>query len=253
MTQATPPPLQFDRADFGASAPSAATCTVCGKPVDGAYFLVNGHLTCAACKDLVATASVKGSRLGRLLRALFYGGVAGAVGAGIWYGVRALTGYEVGLISILVGILVGNAVRKGSGGRGGRGYQVLAVAITYLAIVSTYVPLIAKEVLKGAGVAQTDTASPPAPAAAPAAPAPATDASPVPDEKPSVVKAVLALGIFALVIFGIALVAPFFGGFEGILGILIIGFGLWEAWKINRLTPLQITGPHELATAADVA
>ena len=40
------------------------------------------------------------------------------------------------LIAIVVGLFVGRAVRWGSGGRGGRLYQGLAVVLTYLAIVS---------------------------------------------------------------------------------------------------------------------
>ncbi|HEX2223383.1 MAG TPA: hypothetical protein VHN15_04160, partial [Thermoanaerobaculia bacterium] len=53
-----------------------------------------------------------------------------------------MTGYEVGLISILVGFLVGAGVKKGSGGYGGWKYQTLAVALTYVAICCTYIPMI---------------------------------------------------------------------------------------------------------------
>jgi hypothetical protein len=58
-----------------------------------------------------------------LLRAALFGIGAGILGAAIYYGVLALTGYNIGLVAIGVGILVGRAVRKGSGGFGGRGYQ----------------------------------------------------------------------------------------------------------------------------------
>jgi hypothetical protein len=47
-----------------------------------------------------------------------------------------------------------------------------------------------------------------------------------------------------------AMAAPFLGGFENIIGIFIIGFALWEAWKINRRTPMQIEGPFRLGAAA---
>ncbi len=44
-------------------------------------------------------------------------------------GIAALTGYEFGLIAVLVGLAVGIAVRKGSSGRGGWRYQVLAMFV----------------------------------------------------------------------------------------------------------------------------
>ena len=43
---------------------------------------------------------------------------------------------------------------------------------------------------------------------------------------------------------------PFLGGFQNILGILIIGFGVWQAWQMNRALNLEVTGPHALGGAA---
>jgi hypothetical protein len=55
--------------------------------------------------------------------------------------VAILTGLEVGLIAILVGYMVGRAVRHGSGGLGGRPQQILAVVLTYFAITTSYLPV----------------------------------------------------------------------------------------------------------------
>ena len=74
-----------------------------------------------------------------MAQAALFGLGAAALGSVIFYGVTALTGYEIGLIGVLVGYLVGKAVRKGSGSIGGVQYQVLAVGLTYLSITSTYV------------------------------------------------------------------------------------------------------------------
>ncbi len=60
-----------------------------------------------------------------------------------------LTGYEFGLIAILVGYAVGIAVRRGSSGRGGWPYQLLAVGLTYASIVGSYLPLVFAEVRAG--------------------------------------------------------------------------------------------------------
>src|SRR6266566_11816 len=70
------------------------------------------------------------------------------VGAAVYFGIAALTGYEFGLVAIVVGLLVGGAVRKGSNGRGGRRYQLLAVFLTYTAVVVTDSSLIARELQK---------------------------------------------------------------------------------------------------------
>ena len=103
---------------------------------------------CERCKMDLELAATQGTRAGRFLRAAVYGVGAGAVGSGIWYAVRAATGYEVGLIAVAVGFMVGAAVRKGSNGRGGWRYQALAMFLTYASIVSTYVPDIMTEIIK---------------------------------------------------------------------------------------------------------
>ena len=58
----------------------------------------------------------------------------------------------------------------------------------------------------------------------------------------------IALGLVALV--AIAVVAPFLAGFENILGLVIIGFALFQAWKMNRRVPLAISGPYAVGRAA---
>jgi hypothetical protein len=46
----------------------------------------------------------------------------------------------------------------------------------------------------------------------------------------------------------LSLAAPFLGGFQNVIGILIIGFALWEAWKMNRHVPLIVEGPYRVGT-----
>ena len=55
--------------------------------------------------------------------------------------------------------------------------------------------------------------------------------------------AALAL-LFALII-GLSYAAPFLAGFDNVLGLVIIGFALFEAWRINRQVP--ILGPFRTA------
>ena len=107
---------------------------------------MNGSLVCAPCR--AGLEHPRGTRLRRVLQATALGTLAAIGGSLLYFAVAAITGREFGLVAIAVGFMVGTAVRKGSGGRGGWAYQTLAIALTYLAMVSTYVPLVVKEFQK---------------------------------------------------------------------------------------------------------
>jgi uncharacterized membrane protein len=128
-------------------------------------------------------------------------------------------------VSIVVGLLVGFAVRRGSGARGGWRYQALAVGLTYVAICSTYLPFIFKEVASRSE-AEAKTA------AAAGKPLP-------PKEDVTLPRFLGAVAMLA----GFTLVLPFLGGTDNIMGLIIIAIALWEAWKVNREAPLVISGP----------
>jgi len=233
--------VQFDRAEYADKAAAPTTCAKCSQPLWDTYYDVNGSVCCERCRRDLELAGRQGSGPGRFLWAATFGALAGAVGAGIWYGVRALTGYEVGLIAILVGFMVGGAVRKGSAGRGGWLYQALAVFLTYASIVSTYVPMIAKDLTAAAKKSEAQAVTPATAAPAVTPPATATKIQPG--------RALLAVAVFGLVVFPIACVAPFLGGFQNVIGLFIIGIGLYEAWKINKRVPLVVTGPFRVGSA----
>jgi hypothetical protein len=232
--------VQFDRAEYETAPPQAA-CAECSEPLAGYYYDVNGQTVCERCRYAIESKFNAGSRMGRLLRATGAGVVAAALGALLYYAIAALTGYEIGLIAIVVGFGVGTAVRWGSNGRGGWLYQTLAIALTYLAIVSTYIPPIIGELSKLE--AETTTASAEqTPAATPVSATtetPAETAAEPASEPP-------ALFVVVLILTAIAIAAPFLAGFENIIGLVIIGIGLYEAWKLNRRTELTISGPHAL-------
>jgi hypothetical protein len=135
--------LQFSRVESGDSNSSVVapgqSCAACGKPIVSTYYALEDKVLCPACCAQV-NAPLVGSKLGRFVKATFLGVGAGLVGAVIWFAIRRVAHIEVGLVAILVGFMVGKAVRVGSGGRGGRGYQVLAVLITYCCIAANYMP-----------------------------------------------------------------------------------------------------------------
>lgn len=237
-------PLQFDRAEYqpGQAAPSA--CAVCNKPIESWYYDVNGKLACPDCAQSVqAATSAKGGGFLRFLQALGLGLVAALVGWAIYYAIAALTGYEFGLIAILVGLMIGFAVKFGSGGRGGWLYQLLAVLLTYLAVAMTNWPATSRAVQ----ASFDSTASEMELAAAEdgeeldgEAAAEAEDAAA--EEPPAGPVSFLAI----LLGFVFALISPFF---SGIMGIIIMGIGLWEAWKVNIRAVVSIAGPFQLGGA----
>jgi hypothetical protein len=256
--------LQFDKAEPGEGQLASPTaCAACQQPLASVYYQVNGRPACERCKAQLEYDQMSGSAVGNVLRAGAFGLLAALAGGAVWYAVRATTGYEVGLIAIVVGVMVGGAVRAGCRRRGGLGYQVLAVGLTYFGICVQYVPDIVKAIrdqqpshAQKASASTATSASTTTPVGAAqdaqaaqatqaAAQPPASLASSPPAEHSRGVRILLALGF----LLAFAMAAPFLGGFENIIGIFIIGFALWEAWKINRRVPMQIEGPFRLAAA----
>ena len=264
-------PLQFDVAESSASsdAPRHAECRGCGQAIRDTYYEINGAVVCAACRTGIERP--RGTRMRRVLQATALGTLAAIGGSLLYFGVAALTGREFGLVAIAVGFMVGTAVRKGSGGRGGWAYQTLAIALTYLAIVSTYVPLVVKEFQKeGSGRPARAQVAAPIPmdtitisARGPAASPPRSDSSAQAgrDENAPVMQAgtpraipradathlgpgTVLLGIGALVF--LAAIVPIAAGFSNLIGLLIIGIAVFEAWKLNRRVRLTIAGPYRL-------
>src|SRR5579871_2160204 len=124
--------LQFDEAEFAAPAAGVPLCAACQQTIPDHYFQVNGAVLCERCSTAVRASLTGGSSLRRFVKAGFYGFGAAVAGFALYFGVLKLTGMEIGLISIVVGFMVGAAVRKGSEGRGGALYQLTAVFLTYL-------------------------------------------------------------------------------------------------------------------------
>lgn len=203
-------PLQFDEAEYAGPGPSGPSCAACKRGIAEEYYSVNGAILCGPCRQNIAEAMEGGSGTGRFLRASLFGLGAAVAGFAIYFGVMVVTRYEIGLISILVGFMVGAAVRAGSGGRGGWRYQLLAVFLVYTAIGASYGSAVLHELNKQGMAA----------------------------------RAVEQAGVMGLV--EVIYTLPIRKGIQAPIGLLIVGFALWEAWKINRKTPILFTGPHRV-------
>ena len=208
----TPASINFDRAQFAEPSPAAVVCSACDRAVQQSYYALGDKILCSPCRESRDQA-LDGWGGGRFLRAMFAGLGVAIAGAAVWYGIRALTQYELGLISIAIGYGVGKAVSWGSHGKGGWLYQLLAIFLTYTSIVTNYVPDIAEGMTEGA---------------------PAT-------------------AFVYIVAFVVSYAAPFLMGFENIIGMLIIAFGLYEAWKLNKPVDTAVTGPYTITPAATPA
>jgi len=239
-------------------------------PIGDEYYTLGEAVHCPRCEDGARELLAKGPGLVGCVRAFGFGGIAATVGAGIWAAVTQLTGYELGIIAIAVGWLVGVAVRSGSRGVGGVPYQVLAIAFTYLAVVATYVPLILDtwaatpiEELMG-----QEMEAAPTPVSAEglserrgeallAESEPLVEIEVITTDAESVDDVGVALdasgelvidaGVVAAA-FVLALALPFMMGFENAIGILIIGIALWEAWRQTRRVQIEIGGPFRVGS-----
>jgi len=269
MTEVTPekPELQFDRAEpiqaAGATDAAAAfqgpvQCAACGTRLLS-YYSVNGKVTCRRCRD-AAVAMRQGSHLPTLATAAGLGLLAAIAGAVIYFAVAKITGYEIGLVSIVVGLLVGKAVRKGARGRGGLRYQALAILLCYLSIASSYFAFAVGELASRKGTPAAEVAAPPAasptpaaavqpdvqPAAAQPTAAPPEQAAPEagePAEEPAPSGLAMTGALLLLL-----LQLPVLVGKENPMTFLLIGIALWEAWKFNVEAPFEATGPYSVGS-----
>lgn len=132
------PNLQFEHAEV----PTAGvSCNACKQPIADQYFQINGSVTCNGCRDSVVQLLDVGFNANDFAKALGLGSLAALGGALLWAAVAHFTGYELGLIAIVVGLMVGKSIQWIINGRGGLPFQILAVLLTYSAIAMSYVIL----------------------------------------------------------------------------------------------------------------
>jgi hypothetical protein len=244
---ANPGDLQFDRAEPAAAGTAGPTsCTVCKQTLVGSYYAINGRAVCGSCREKVAAHA----QSGHFATAFLLGLGAAALGAGIYFGIEALTGYEFGLVAVVVGLLVGSAVRKGSRGLGGWRYQALAIGLTYLAVVVTDASLVIRSMVQDKGTLSSSAVE--STTRHPAPNVPSASAPVVADDSAGTDTAAHGArspGVAILFLLGLALAMPVLIGLQSPLHFVIVAFALYEAWKLNRMPAFTITGPFQIAPA----
>jgi len=213
--------LQFHRAEF--EDPNAKKCALCKSVMNDSYYQVGGHNVCPACAARFEAANREGNHA-QLMRATLFGLGGAAAGWALYAAVAMATGIEFSLLAIACGWLVGRAMRKGSGGAGGRKFQIVAVLLSYAAISTSYVaPLVVS-------IARSN---------------PGTMANRGPDgldmNRASLVRSVARVALLCLA-------APFLNiaSGSGILGAVIIVIGLLQAWRAMAVSKAVIVGPYSV-------
>lgn len=240
---------QFGTAEYKSTA-NGDVCVGCKQSVCGSYYRINGMLACDRCAEKVQAQTPKDSHSAFVRGILF--GIGGAiVGLALYAAFGIITGLEIGYVALAVGWLVGKAIKKGSGGIGGRRYQITAVALTYAAVSLAAIPIGIAQIIKSKPSAHSSSGTSAAPAqesSAASADPNASRASAAPRTPPAT-RPGLGSVVSGLLFLGLA--SPFLelqSGFSGIIGLVILFVGVNIAWKITASPPLEILGPFQSST-----
>ncbi|MBV9948827.1 MAG: hypothetical protein JOZ69_18410 [Myxococcales bacterium] len=232
------PELRFDRATYAEDAGGGLPCANCRGPLGDAYWKWQRLVVCARCRDALAGRLRDSQSSARFARALVLGGLT-ALGCGVAYATLVgATHARFALATIGIAFVIARVLRKASLGIGGTRYQIAAVALTYFSATMGYIPEIWGSLRQQASAEHTERAAsapPPSPEAQGAA-EPSGGSGKASGSPRDLVVAVVFL-------VGIMLAAPFLTATQAPLGLIIVGFGLWEAWKLSRGPPLHIEGP----------
>jgi hypothetical protein len=212
---------QFATAEYAQS--GAAPCKSCGKSLTGAFYRANGVPVCGSCAQRIRDQMPVDSHAA-FVRGICCG-VGGAIlGLVLYVGFALATGWIVGFVSLAVGYIVGKAVVFGSGGVGGRRYQVAAVLLTYIAVSMAAVPIAISQHMKQSSAQRQALASNPASA-------PQANLHPL-----------RALGVLV----GVGLASPFLDLADpahGVIGLIILFVGIRIAWRLTAGRTVNIVGP----------
>lgn len=222
-----------------------APCAACRGAIVDTYYETDQGVICVPCQARMTAPGQPRTSEGQFGRALTFGVLAAIATAAGYIALLATTGRELTATLFLIGLVVGKAVRTGARGRGGRRFQWLAVALTYLAIATTYVPFVVKGYSRSSSPAASSS---PATDAAPSLNADAeflmisTAASAEAAPAKSLPGAALGLGALLL----LAAAAPVLESATHVVGTLIMLAALFQAWRMNRRVDLTITGPYRV-------
>jgi hypothetical protein len=250
-------PLQFDTAipsvppDAGTSQ-QGVTCVSCQRAILDKYFDVNAQSVCESCRNEIAQHVETPRGLTVLARAFLFGIVAAILGAILYYAVIAITDFEIGIVAIAIGYMVGYGIRMGTRGRGGRRFQVIALVLTYWAVGLAYTPFLFSQLSKQDATQEAGTST-----TAPVDAAVTPDASEATDADAADAPGALALPLALAALLAISFTLPVLTVASslpgGLISAAIIAFGMHQAWRMTGVPQVVITGPYRIGAGPPAA
>jgi hypothetical protein len=217
--------LQFHRAQPIDTEPTAKSCAACKQSIAGEHYQVRNQVICASCAAKIR-AGQQSQRPVPLFRAVIYG-LGAALAGCILYAIPLAMGFQIGIVALVVGFMVGKAIRHASYGTGGRAQQVLAVALTYFAISASIVPALIFIGVKQGATARAAQKNPPV----------------VQPAKPIASPGKMVAGVALLIV-----ISPFLqlksSPVGGLISLFILFIGLQRAWVLTAKHEIMVTGPY---------
>ena len=236
-----PQDLQFQHAEPIAPADAAPRvgpeCVACHQLTGESYFHAQGQTVCPHCATQIRDIQQK-PPTSALLKAAIYGAAAAFGGFLIYVLVAILFNLEIGIIAVLVGWMVGAAIRRASNGLGGRPQQILAVTLTYFAISTSYIPVMIYQYWKSpAGQQRIKTGG-----------EKQTQPEQTAPMKSGERNLGVSIGAFLFSVLLLAAVGPFLalqGAFiSGAISLFILFIGMQRAWRMTGRTDIVLSGPY---------
>jgi len=226
--------LQFQKAEF-----AGRTCTACRAAIGDTYYQIQGRDACPTCAQLrLATQNATDSG-GKMFKGFLWGSGAAFLGSA-GYALLLFMNVQLSIVSIGIGWLVGTAIKKGTDGHTSRKYQVMAVLLTYLAIAFAFLPVMIVSLVKDHKPAAASSKNPRS-----ARPPQANDDDATPKKAPAAGSLVLALIMAVGISIGLPLIVAFGSMPGGLLTLLIIFFGLQQAWVQTKPDDALVAGPYQ--------
>jgi len=251
LTDSTP---QFGTAEYS-SQPGAERCKTCNQPLGARYYRVNGVLACENCAERIKSQAPRDNHAA-LVRGLTFG-IGGAIlGLALYSAFGIITGLEIGYVSLAVGYIVGKAIMRGTGGIGGRRYQVAAVILTYAAVSMSAVPIGISQIVKAKKEQKQTAANHVTSAVAPSdasSQAESVNADDDSDQAPAATRPKVSLGAALGMLALAGLASPFLelsDPVHGAIGLVILVVGIRIAWRLTAEKAVDIVGPFNNSTPA---
>lgn len=267
--------IDFEHADDSAVT-GQFDCGVCKTPIVEHYYQTNALSMCESCKD---QHFAEKPGFAGYFRAAMFGFVGAILGAAVDLLVTVITGYQLGLIAIVMGWLVGMAVNLGARGRGGALFQILAMGFTYLSICGSLSGQVISEIVNGSfdEPVPVATASPalgtqptPGPSGTPlvvSSPSDQSDPEPEVSASPEALNTEISVSddmnfesgeleddvnpfAMLLVGLGLCLALPVLIGMENPMTLLIYGFAIYQAWSMTKRVVVE--GPFAVSDSEAV-